>query len=203
MKKRKSALKQGWLRCHDCGTLTSKKQKKHHCSLCGAALHRRLPHSFQRTLALLISGFALYIPANLFPIMSVTQLGVGEPHTIIGGIIALIKSGMLPIAILVLIASILVPLLKLLGISLLLLCVHFRWQVNAKLWTKMYRLIVFVGRWSMLDIFMISILVALVNLGGVAQVIAGVAATAFASVVVITMFAAKSFDPRLIWDCQK
>ncbi|MEI7796806.1 MAG: paraquat-inducible protein A, partial [Methylococcaceae bacterium] len=150
----------------------------------------------------LLSGFALYIPANLFPIMTVTKLGVGEPHTILGGIVALIHSDMLPIAMLVLVASILVPLLKLLGLSLLLLCVHFRWQVNAKLWTRLYRIIAFVGRWSMLDIFMISILVSLVNLGGVAQVIAGSAATAFAAVVVLTMFAAKSFDPRLIWDVQ-
>jgi paraquat-inducible protein A len=150
-----------------------------------------------------LSGVALYIPANLFPIMTVTQLGVGEPHTILGGIIALIHSDMLPIAMLVLVASILVPLLKLLGLSLLLLCVHFRWQVNAKRWTQMYRIISFVGRWSMLDIFMISILVSLVNLGSVAQVIAGSAATAFGAVVVLTMFAAKSFDPRLIWDVQE
>jgi paraquat-inducible protein A len=135
--------------------------------------------------------------------MTVTQLGRGEPHTIIGGILALIESDMLPIAMLVLVASILVPLLKLFGITLLLLCVHYRWQVNARLWTRMYRVIAFVGRWSMLDIFMISILVALVDLGGVAQVIAGSAATAFAAVVVLTMLAAKFFDPRLLWDYQR
>jgi paraquat-inducible protein A len=109
---------------------------------------------------------------------------------------------MTPIAILVLIASILVPLLKILGISLLLLCVRYRWQVNARLFTRMYRVIAFVGRWSMLDIFMISILVGSVNLGGVANVIAGPAATAFGAVVVLTMLAARSFDPRLIWDHQ-
>ncbi len=115
----------------------------------------------------------------------------------------LFQKGMAPIAILVLVASILVPLLKLAGITLLLLCVRYRWQVNARLFTKMYRIIAFVGRWSMLDIFMISILVGLVDLGGVANVIAGPAATAFAAVVVLTMFAAKSFDPRLIWDHQE
>jgi paraquat-inducible protein A len=135
--------------------------------------------------------------------MMVSQFGVGEPHTIAGGIIELIHSNMLPIAMLVLVASILVPLLKLIGISLLLLCVHFRWQVNARLWTVMYRVIAFVGRWSMLDIFMISILVDLVNLGSVAQIIAGPAATAFAAVVILTMFAAKTFDPRLLWDNQR
>jgi paraquat-inducible protein A len=201
MKKNNSALKQGVIRCHDCGYLVQLPNSAT-CPRCDSNLHARLPHSFQRTLALLLSSFALYVPANLFPIMTVTQLSVGEPHTILGGIIALIHSDMLPIAMLVLVASILVPLLKLLGLSLLLLCVHFRWQVNAKRWTQLYRIIAFVGRWSMLDIFMISILVSLVNLGGVAQVIAGSAATAFAAVVVLTMFAAKSFDPRLIWDVQ-
>jgi paraquat-inducible protein A len=207
MKKNNTALAQGLIRCHDCGRLkqipvASLQTTKIQCSCCGSHLHARLPNSFQRTFAFLLSGLALYIPANLFPIMTVTQLGVGEPHTILGGIIALIHSDMLPIAMLVLVASILVPMLKLLGISLLLLCVHYRWQVNAKRWTQMYRIIAFVGRWSMLDIFMISILVSLVDLGGVAQIIAGSAATAFAAVVILTMFAAKSFDPRLIWDVQ-
>jgi paraquat-inducible protein A len=135
--------------------------------------------------------------------MNVTQFGAAVPHTIIGGILSLMDSNMIPIALLVLIASILVPLSKLLGITLLVLCARYRWQVNARLWTLMYRIIAFVGRWSMLDIFMISILVSLVDLGGVARIIAGPAATAFAAVVVLTMFAAKSFDSRLIWDNQE
>lgn len=198
-----TALVQGLIRCHDCGFLAKISNQSGKCPLCGSHLHARIPHSFQRTAALLLSGYALYIPANIFPIMTVTQLGRGEPHTIIGGILALIEGDMLPIALLVLVASILVPLLKLFGITLLLLCVHYRWQVNARLWTRMYRIIAFVGRWSMLDIFMISILVALVDLGGVAQVIAGSAATAFAAVVVLTMLAAKFFDPRLLWDYQR
>ncbi|MCK9620473.1 MAG: paraquat-inducible protein A [Methylobacter sp.] len=199
---KKTALGQGFIRCHDCGCLSIKSEKNRLCPLCGGRLHPRLPNSFQRTVALLLSAFCLYIPANIFPIMTVTRLGVGEPHTIIGGIIALIHGNMVPIAMLVLVASILVPLLKLVGLGLLLLNVHYRWQAHAKKWTIMYRIIAFVGRWSMLDIFMISILVSLVDMGGVAQVIAGPAATAFAAVVVLTMFAAKSFDPRLIWDNQ-
>lgn len=199
MKPDMSALSQGLVRCHDCGTL-ARVGKNRHCPLCDSVLHARLPHSLSRTAALLLSGFALYLPANLFPIMSVTRLGVGEPHTILGGIISLINSDMIPIALLVLVASILVPLLKLLGLSLLLLAIYYRWPVNARKWTTLYRIIAFVGRWSMLDIFMISILVSLVDLGGVAQIIAGPAATAFAAVVVITIFAAKSFDPRLLWD---
>ncbi|MGZ8157410.1 MAG: paraquat-inducible protein A [Methylobacter sp.] len=203
MKSKNTALAQGFIRCHDCGCLSKRTGKNRLCPLCGGRLHPRLPNSFQRTAALLLSAFCLYIPANIFPIMTVTRLGAGEPHTIIGGIIALMKGGMMPIALLVLVASILVPLLKLLGLSLLLLNVHYRWQTHAKKWTIMYRIIAFVGRWSMLDIFMISILVSLVDMGGVAQIIAGPAATAFAAVVVLTMFAAKSFDPRLIWDNQR
>lgn len=196
-----TALAQGFIRCHECGSLI-KSIDEVPCPVCRHVVAARKPHSVQHTLALIISALCLYIPANIFPIMTVTELGIAEPHTIIGGIVVLVQSNMIPIALLVLVASIIVPLMKLLGLSLLLLCVHYKWQVNGKLFTRMYRIIAFVGRWSMLDIFMISILVALVDLGGVAQVIAGPAATAFAAVVVLTMFAAKSFDPRLIWDHQ-
>jgi paraquat-inducible protein A len=203
MKSKKNALAQGYIRCHDCGCLAKLSDNHKYCSLCGGLLQPRLINSSQRTAALLLSAFCLYIPANIYPIMTVTRLGVGEPHTIIGGIVALIDSGMIPIAMLVLVASILVPLLKIVGISLLLLNVHYRWQDHAEKWTMLYRAITFVGRWSMLDIFMISILVSLVDMGSVAQVIAGSAATAFAAVVVLTMFAAKNFDPRLIWDKQR
>jgi paraquat-inducible protein A len=203
MKVNATALAQGLIRCRDCGSLTTSSSQSFRCRLCGSSLNARMPQSVQRTAAYLLSGYAFYIPANIFPIMTVTKLARVETHTIIGGILSLIENDMLPIALLVLIASILVPLLKLLGITLLLLCVNYRWQGNALLWTRMYRIIAFVGRWSMLDIFMISILVGLVDLGGVAQVISGPAATAFAAVVVLTMLAAKNFDPRLLWDYQR
>jgi paraquat-inducible protein A len=203
MNRRPGALRQGLIRCRNCGALSPLGAQAQPCPVCASPLHARIPNSLQRTMAFLLCGYALYVPANIFPIMTVSQFGAGEPHTILGGILALAAGGMLPIAILVFIASILVPLLKLAGLTLLWLCVHYRWQVNARRWTQMYRIIAFVGRWSMLDIFMISILISLVDLGGVARVLAGPAATAFASVVVITLFAAKSFDPRLIWDNQK
>jgi len=201
MKLIKTALAQGFIRCHDCGYLIKSKVQCL-CPICKSSISARRHQNLHLTTALIISSFCLYIPANIYPIMAVTELGVTARHTIAGGIMVLIQKDMVPIAILVLVASILVPLMKLLGITLLLLCVHYRWQVNVHLFTRMYRIIAFVGRWSMLDIFMISILVALVDLRGVAQVIAGPAATAFAAVVVLTMFAAKSFDPRLIWDHQ-
>jgi paraquat-inducible protein A len=197
-----TALAQGLVRCHDCGSLSPLQVAPTTCAVCGSHLHARTPNSQQRSLAYLLSAYFLYIPANIFPIMTVTNLGVGEPHTIIGGIIALINSDMVPIALLVLVASILVPLLKLIGISVLLVYVRFGWRRDARRWTQIYRIICFVGRWSMLDIFMISILVSLVNLGGISQVLAGPAATAFGAVVVLTMLAAKNFDPRLIWDNQ-
>jgi paraquat-inducible protein A len=132
--------------------------------------------------------------------MIVTKFGVAEPHTIISGIIALINSGMLPIALLVFIASVLVPLIKMLGLAILLWAVQHHWQRNMRLLTLVYRIIAFVGRWSMLDIFMISILVSIVSAEALEQVLAGPAATAFAAVVVLTMLATNSFDPRLLWD---
>ena len=202
MQAKANALRQGFIRCHDCGYLVKTVDHLLTCPRCNSHLHARHPHSLQRTTALLLSSFFLYIPANIFPIMTVNQFGAGDAHTIAGGIVELIDSGMIPIGMLVLVASILVPSSKLIGIGLLLLCAHFRWQINARRWTVMYRIIAFVGRWSMLDIFMISILVDLVDFGGI-QIIAGPAATAFAAVVILTMFAAENFDPRLLWDNQK
>jgi paraquat-inducible protein A len=202
MEAKANALKQGFMRCHDCGYLVKTEDHLASCPRCNSHLHARRPHSLQRTTALLLSSFFLYIPANIFPIMTVNQFGAGDAHTIAGGIVELIDSGMIPIGMLVLVASIIVPSSKLIGIGLLLLCAHFRWQINARRWTVMYRIIAFVGRWSMLDIFMISILVDLVDFGGI-QIIAGPAATAFAAVVILTMFAAENFDPRLLWDNQK
>ncbi len=203
---RKSALRQGIIRCETCGYLTpitaeaNAESSKQYCPRCHEHLHERIPFSFHRTSALLCSSFILYFPANIFPIMTVTKFGVGVPHTIIGGIIAFVHSGMIPIAILVFVASILVPLIKMLALTILLWATYHRWQKNLRLLTQMYRIISFIGRWSMLDIFMISILVSLVDLGGAGQVIAGPAATCFAAVVVLTMFATNSFDPRLLWD---
>lgn len=204
---KQSALRQGIIRCETCGHATSispchpsQPAQSMKCPLCDSPMHWRIPHSFQRTAALLASAFILYLPANIFPIMTVTRFGAGETHTILGGIIVFIHTGMIPIAILVFIASILVPLLKMLALSILLWAVYYRWQRNLRTLTRIYRIIAFIGRWSMLDIFMISILVSLVDLGGAGQVIAGPAATAFAAVVVLTMLATRSFDPRLLWD---
>jgi paraquat-inducible protein A len=130
----------------------------------------------------------------------VSSLGQGSPDTIMSGVISLMQHGMLPIAAVVFVASILVPTFKLVGIGLLLYSVQRRQPLSARQRIWMYRFIEFIGRWSMLDIFVIAILVAVVNFGRIASVEANLGAVAFACVVILTMFAALTFDPRLIWD---
>ncbi|MEE2733531.1 MAG: paraquat-inducible protein A [Pseudomonadota bacterium] len=200
----KSARAEGLVLCTDCHLLVrAPRAHQGACPRCGSALHPRIPNSVSRTWALVVAAWVLLVPANLYPIMTVIYFGEGEPDTIISGVIKLAEEGMLPIAIVVFVASIAVPVLKLLGIMLLLFTVHFKWALSKTECTVLYRIIEVVGAWSMLDLFMISILVTLVDLGTVAQITAGPGATAFATVVVITMFAAMSFDPRLIWDLQE
>ncbi|MGF6557419.1 paraquat-inducible protein A [Pseudomonas sp. S30_BP2TU TE3576] len=163
-------------------------------------MHARSPNSLVRTWALLITAAILYIPANLLPIMTVNSLGKGAPSTIMAGVIELMHYGMFPIAAVVFIASIVVPTFKLVGIALLLFSVQRRQPLSARQRIWMYRFIEFIGRWSMLDIFVIAILVAVVNFGRLASIEANLGAIAFATVVILTMLAAVTFDPRLIWD---
>ncbi len=191
-----------FIACHACHQLVRAAQghEHGHCPRCGSALHRRKPDSLARTAALMLAAAILYIPANLYPVMKVVSLGKGEPDTILSGVKALIQLGMYPVALLVFFASITVPVLKLLGLVYLLVSVRARSARRSRDRTVLYRMIEAVGRWSMVDIFMISILVALVNLGEIATIEPGVGAVAFASVVVLTMIASHAFDPRLIWD---
>jgi len=194
------ALDAGLIICGECHRLHRRSAAHLHCQRCGARLHARCPHSIARTWALLLAAAILYIPANLLPIMSVNFLGNGAPATIMGGVIELIHAGMLPIASVVFIASILVPSFKLCGLVLLLYSVQRHQRLSPRQRILMYRFIEWIGRWSMLDIFVIAILVALVRFGNLASIEAGPGAAAFALVVVLTMLAATSFDPRLIWD---
>ncbi len=193
--------------CHGCGKLNhlppSHHSKRLICPRCGAAVHSRKPDSINRTWALLIAAIILYIPANLLPVMTVFQLGQGKPDTIMSGVILLVNLGMWPMAAVIFFASIMVPGLKLVGLIYLLISVQRRSRWRLKDRTRLYRVVEAVGRWSMIDIFVISILVALVRLGNIATIEPGGGATAFAGVVVITMFAATSFDPRLIWDAAR
>lgn len=192
------------LSCHACHQLSRARRIPANyqgiCRRCGARLHRRKPNSVARTWALTLAAFILYIPANVYPVMTVISFGKGHPDTILSGVKALVEAGMFPLALLVFFASITVPVLKLVGLSYLLLSVQYKTQWRPRDRTRLYRITEVVGRWSMIDIFMIAILVALVKLQAVATIEPGVGAISFAAVVVITMFAAASFDPRLIWD---
>jgi paraquat-inducible protein A len=170
------------------------------CPRCGGIVWRRKPNSIQRTWALVIAAALFYVPANVFPVLTVELMGKGEPDTIISGVIELIDSGMWEVAVLIFFASITVPVLKLVGLSYLLISVQWRSQFRPRERTRLYRLAEGIGRWSMIDMFMVSIVCALVQLGAIATINPGLGAVCFAAVVVITMFAAASFDPRLIWD---
>ena len=195
------AIDAGIILCGDCHKLEYLREGEvQHCSRCGSRLHARRPNSIVRTWALLITAAILYIPANLLPIMTVSSLGRGMPSTIMGGVLELIHAQMLPVAAVVFIASILVPTFKLIGIAMLLYSVQRHQPMSARQRILMYRFIEWIGRWSMLDIFVIAILVSLINFGNLATISAGPGAVAFASVVILTMLAAVTFDPRLIWD---
>ncbi len=187
-------------RCEICGLVAEDEGAHARCPRCRARLHRRKPDSLTRCWALILTAAILYIPANVYPIMTVISFGAGSPDTILSGVKHLFESGMWPLALLVFFASITVPVLKILGLVLLLLTTQrgSRWHLRDR--TRLYRVIELVGRWSMIDIFMLSILVALVRLGALATVVPGVGAISFAAVVVTTMFAAMAFDPRLMWD---
>lgn len=199
-----TARQLGMALCHDCHILVDwpvlASGERAHCPRCGAQIHQRKPNSVRRTWALLIASCILYVPANLLPITITTSLGDVQSDTIISGIIYFLKSGSFVVAMVIFVASVVVPLMKLLILSSLLLSVQLKSAWRPKERTGLYRLTEFVGRWSMVDIYVVTILVALVKLGALADIEAGPAAGYFAAVVVITMFAANNFDPRLIWD---
>jgi paraquat-inducible protein A len=193
--------------CHSChllcGAPSPKDTRETLCPRCGASLYQRKPNSIARTWALVLAALMFYIPANVLPITMTTSMGKVQADTIMSGVIYFMVSGSWHIALVILIASICVPLLKILALSFLLISVHRKSDWRPRDRTRLYRITEAVGRWSMLDIFVITILVALVKLRSLATIEAGPAAVFFAAVVVITMFAAMSFDPRLIWDERK
>jgi paraquat-inducible protein A len=170
------------------------------CPRCGWKLRQRKRQSLIRSWALLSAATALYVPANLYPIITVIRFGQGEPSTIWQGVVELAQAEMWPLAILVFLASLTVPLLKLVSMTGMLLMTHHGSAGLLLNRTRLFRLVDAVGRWSMIDVFMLTVLVALVHMGFIATVLPGAGAIAFAAVVVLTMFAAAAFDPRLMWD---
>ena len=170
------------------------------CPRCGKALRRRKTDSLRRTAILVFCAAVLYIPANVFSIMTTIKVHRGGGHTIVQGIFELYQSGMLPLALLVFFASLTVPILKILSLAVMSFAAWRGSSTRLVDRTRLYRIVDFVGRWSMIDVFMVSILVALVHFGPLANVWANGGMTAFATVVVVTIAAANSFDPRIMWD---
>ncbi len=193
-----TAQQAGLIYCEYCQKLTD--SAKTNCRCCGSRIHSRIYNSVNRCWALTIAATLLLVPANILPIMTIKSFGRGEPDTIFSGIISLFQHELYPIGIIVFLASIVVPFLKIIGLVMLLFSVRGLISMGHRERTKMYRIIEFFGKWSMLDVFVVSLLVALVEVGDIATVNAGLGATAFCLVVILTMFAANSFDPRLIWD---
>jgi len=195
------------LSCHSCHLLSRVPSRDNHpalaCPRCGASLHPRKPNSIKRTWALILAAYLFYIPANVLPITTVISLGKAQSDTIMSGVIYFIETGMWPIALVIFVASILVPLLKLIILTFLVISVQRKSAWRQRDRTRLYRITEAIGRWSMVDIYVVTILVALVNLGSLATIKAQPGAVFFGAVVVITLFAAMSFDPRLIWDAKE
>lgn len=199
-----TAAKASLLSCSACHLISKKppalKKSVMHCPRCGERLRSRKPESLSRTWALVVAAVIFYIPANMIPIMKVTSLGAVQSDTILSGVMYFIETGMWPIALVIFIASVFVPLLKLFILIFLLISTQMKSKWRPRDRTRLYRAIEAIGRWSMVDIFVVTLMVALVKLGSLADVEAAPGAAYFAAVVVITIFAAMSFDPRLIWD---
>jgi paraquat-inducible protein A len=192
-----SAAARGLARCHSCGQVEAVQTV--HCARCGTPLHLRKPASLQRTVALTISAVLLYLPANLLPVLRLESTVKGaRQNTILGGVVEFWQDGDYPVALIIFTASVMIPILKVLAIVTLCLGARSgRWPQGM---TRLYRVTEAIGRWSMVDVFVVAILVGVVQLGSVMEIRPGGGAFAFAGVVVLTMLAAHSFDPRLIWD---
>jgi paraquat-inducible protein A len=191
----------GLMGCRGCGLVLRARNDATpcYCPRCDSALHRRKPDSQRRAWAFLISAALLYIPANTLTVMRTTELFDVQDNTILSGVVQLWNNGAWDLALIVFTASIVVPLVKI-ACLLLLLAGGRGSPLGRRERTRVYRMVEFIGRWSMLDVFVVSLLLALVRFGFVADVEAGPGIVAFCSVVVLTMLASMSFDPRLIWD---
>jgi len=194
--------------CHTCGLIRPfselqqehLQEHQHQCDRCGSKMHYRRVNSLERTSALLISACLMLIPANLLPVMTIKMVGKGNPDTIISGVIHLFEGGLWGLAMIVLIASIIVPGLKLSAMSFLIYSVKRKSTWKPRDRTFLYRITEVVGAWSMVDVFLVGLLSGLVQLGFLATVEPGLGVVFFGAAVILTMLAAKSFDPRLIWD---
>jgi paraquat-inducible protein A len=198
MSKLKTAKSNGLVTCLVCHKISPISET--HCSRCHTALSSRVKNSVQISLSLLITAALLYIPANIYPIMSTELLGDKTESTIIGGVILFLEHESYFIAAVIFIASIIVPIAKMFALGLLCYSATRTDKIKQYELTQLYRITEFIGKWSMVDVFVVAILVALIQLGGIMSIKVGFAATAFASVVILTMISAHQFDTRLLWD---
>jgi len=197
-----SAARQGLVSCLTCRLLTrtASPTVRGYCPRCGTPVIVRRHHSLQRTWALVIAAAICYVPANVLPVLTTTTVASTGSDTIMGGVVYLYQSGSWPLALIVLIASVMIPLGKLIALGHLLISVQRGSVANPRDRSRLYRVVDVIGRWSMLDVFVDSFTVALVQLSPLMSVQPGPGVVFFMAVVVLTMLAAQSFDPRLIWD---
>ena len=198
-----TAAQRGLISCETCDLLTRPAAAVHeagYCPRCGEQLEERRARSIETTWALVLSAAICFIPANLLPVLNTTALGSTEGDTILGGVIYLYTSGSWPLALVVLVASFMIPLGKIVALIYLLLSIQRRSNLSNSERTRLYRMMVFIGRWSMLDVFVDTFTVALVQLSPLMSVAPGIGVVFFATVVVLTMLAAEALDPRFIWD---
>lgn len=188
--------------CHDCSLVqhVDNDDIAQSCYRCGARIHQRKPDAAVRVWALVIAAAILYIPANLLPVMRVISLTGDSAHTILGGVLELWRLGSWDLAIIVFIASVVVPLTKLMALSVLMTARRWRGALVQRQRTRLYELIEFIGQWSMLDVFVVILMTSMANFPGISQVIAGPGAASFGMVVILTMLATMSYDPRRGWD---
>lgn len=191
--------------CHVCGQVQAVPRaadtgQARRCVRCHAVVHYRKPDHLARTWALLLTAVVFYIPANLLPVMQIRSVLGDSAHTIMGGVVDLWSTGSWDIALIVFVASVAVPLTKLLALILLLLTEQWRSSANLRSRTRLYQMVEFIGQWSMLDVFVVILLAALADFQGLMEISAGAGAAAFGLVVILTMLSAMSFDPRRSWD---
>jgi paraquat-inducible protein A len=186
--------------CHSCGLACDMTHEPHECERCGAPLHRRKTNSLTRTWAYLFTSLVFYIPANLLPVMNTKMVGHGADSTIMSGVLEFWEAGAWDIALIIFIASIAVPGIKFLAITLLLVTVqrHSHWARKER--SKLYRFVEVIGYWSMLDVIVVALVASLVKFQALADIEPRPGILFFGLVVVFTMLSAMSFDPRLIWD---